>query len=345
MKHFVLIVMVSIFSVAAIAQKTEQTTLTINATTKQIGLITSVNISSIGSSQKGTIGISTSQSKLYFNYKKNKSKIIFEVPNATESIATGLSTKNTSNTKVEWEFDATHEKQYKLYIVNVSDSAKNFIIYSGYIYFPTLNKWKLIASFKINGSTESIIAATTFKSSSIASKLDDLFTDIWAQRDNGAWLKIQDTGMEKPVLTPFSDIDSAARAEKEMAIIQKAIQYNQTDAKTYKNGLYYTLMKTSTKPDLIKITDTVTIFYKGYLMGTDIVFDQTANEPRVFPLGRLIKGWQVGLEGTHVGEKVKLLIPSGLSYSIRTRSPMIPPNSILVFEIETVHRKPNMNSN
>jgi FKBP-type peptidyl-prolyl cis-trans isomerase len=53
-------------------------------------------------------------------------------------------------------------------------------------------------------------------------------------------------------------------------------------------------------------------------------------------LARLIKGWQVGLEGTRVGEKVKLLIPSGLAYSIRTRSPKIPPNSILVFEIETV---------
>jgi FKBP-type peptidyl-prolyl cis-trans isomerase FklB len=56
----------------------------------------------------------------------------------------------------------------------------------------------------------------------------------------------------------------------------------------------------------------------------------------------LIRGWQVGLEGTRVGEKVKLLIPSGLAYSIRTRSPMIPPNSILVFEIETIAVKPKM---
>ena len=102
-------------------------------------------------------------------------------------------------------------------------------------------------------------------------------------------------------------------------------------------------MKTSVSAELVKITDTVTIFYKGYLMGTDIVFDQTSNEPRTFPLGRLIKGWQVGLEGVKVGEKVKLLIPSGLAYSIRTRSPMIPPNSILVFEIEIVSTKPSSN--
>ena len=46
-------------------------------------------------------------------------------------------------------------------------------------------------------------------------------------------------------------------------------------------------------------------------MGTNIIFDQTANETRTFPLSRLIKGWQVGLEGTRIGDKVKLLIPQG----------------------------------
>ncbi|MFM1930376.1 MAG: hypothetical protein RL387_1704 [Bacteroidota bacterium] len=339
MKNIIMVITASMISVIGLGQKLDQSTLPLNSTSKQIGLITSLNISSIETGQKGTIGISTSQSKLYLTFKKNKSKIIFEVPNANELLSTGLNTKTASNTKVEWNFDATQEKQYKLYIANTSDSAKNYIIYSGYLYFPTLNKWKLIASFKVNGTSETIVSANSFKSSSTEIKLDELFTDTWAQTDNGAWLKIQNTGMQKPALPPFSDIDSLARAEMDMSIIQKVIQENQTDAKNFKNGLYYTLMKTSTKSDLVKITDTVTIFYKGYIMGTDIIFDQTANEPRVFPLGRLIKGWQLGLDGTHVGEKVKLLIPSGLAYSIRTRSPMIPPNSILVFEIETVDTK------
>jgi FKBP-type peptidyl-prolyl cis-trans isomerase FklB len=88
------------------------------------------------------------------------------------------------------------------------------------------------------------------------------------------------------------------------------------------------------------MTDTVSIYYKGYIMGTDIIFDQTSNETRTFPLGRLIRGWQIGLNNTTIGDKIKLLIPSGLAYGIRTRSPKIPPNSILVFEIETVDAKP-----
>ncbi len=339
MKNIIMVITASMISVIGLGQKLDQSTLPLNSTSKQIGLITSLNISSIETGQKGTIGISTSQSKLYLTFKKNKSKIIFEVPNANELLATGLNTKTRSKNKVEWNFDAKHENQYKLYIATASDSAKNYIIYSGYVHFLKQNKWKLIASFKINGSTESISSANTFKSLTITTKFEELFTDIWTQSDNGTWLKIQNTGTQKPVLPPFSDIDSLERAEMDMAIIQKAIQNKQTDAIHFKSGLYYTLMKTSTKSDLVKITDTVTIFYKGYIMGTDIIFDQTANEPRVFPLGRLIKGWQLGLDGTHVGEKVKLLIPSGLAYSIRTRSPMIPPNSILVFEIETVDTK------
>jgi hypothetical protein len=280
---------------------------------------------------------------LYYQFKKSSVKIIFEVPSATTLLSTGLNTKTRSKNKVEWNFDVQQENQYKLYIATASDSAKNYIVYSGYIYFPTLNKWKLIASFKINGTTESIGNTNAFKSSNVATNIEAVFTDIWSQGENGSWNKVQNTGTLKPIVLPMSDVDSTARAIKDSIEIQSLISSGQTDTKNYKNGLYYTFLKSSTKTEIVHITDTVTIFYKGYFMGTDIVFDQTAKEPRTFPLGRLIKGWQVGLEGTHVGEKIKLLIPSGLAYGIRTRSPLISPNSILVFEIETLETKPSIN--
>ena len=343
MKNKALLVVASMFSLIAYGQKLDQVSLPINTTAKQIGLISNVNIDTLPTVNNVQIGISTSQSALHYQFKKGSSKIIFEVPGAIELLATGLNTKARSKNKVEWNFDAKQEKQYKLYIATASDSAKNFIVYSGYIYFPTLNKWKLIASFKINGTIESIGNTNAFKSTNVTTNIEALFTDIWTQGDNGSWNKVQNTGIQKLVLPPFSDLDSLKRAEKDIAIIDNAIKKNETDAINIKKGLYYTLMKPSNSNDIVKITDTVTIFYKGYLMGTDIVFDQTANEPRTFPLGRLIKGWQVGLEGTRVGEKVKLLIPSGLAYGIRTRSPLISPNSILVFEIETLETKPSIN--
>ena len=341
MKNTLLIILFSILSITGISQKSNQVNLPISIASKQIGFITNLNIDKIKLDQKGVLGINTNHSNLYLCFKKNSTKITFEVPAASELLTTGLNTKVRSKNRVEWNFDAQQENQYKLYIATASDSAKNFIVYSGYIYFPSINKWKLIASFKINGTTESVSDASLFKSASFSTNIDELFTDIWSQGDNGSWNKVQNTGLQKPVLPPFSDIDSLKRVEKDIAIIDHAIKNNETDAINLKKGLYYTLMKTSVSNELVKISDTVTIFYKGYLMGTDIVFDQTSNEPRTFPLGRLIKGWQVGLEGVKVGEKVKLLIPSGLAYSIRTRSPMIPPNSILVFEIEIVSTKPS----
>jgi len=53
-------------------------------------------------------------------------------------------------------------------------------------------------------------------------------------------------------------------------------------------------------------------------------------------LKRLIKGWQIGLPVCKVGGKIKLIIPSGLAYSIRSMNAAIPLNSIMVFDIEVL---------
>ena len=335
-KIFTLIVVFCLSSVYSFGQGDVSLPLSINASPKSIGIISTINTPELDGNSKGKFGLSTNQTKFYFKYRKNKTNVIFEVTNAAELLSKGIGAKTVSKNAVSWTLDDTKEQQHKLYITTASDSAQNYIIYSGYLYFPNLNKWKLIASYKVSGYTEHIHAASIFKTASIQQNLEEVFTDTWTQGDNGAWVNVQNKGIQKPILTPFSDMDSLARAHSDSLIIRKAIQENQTDAVTYKKGLYYHLMKSSESQSLVKMTDTVSIYYKGYILGTDIVFDHTTNDTRTFPLGRLIKGWQVGLEGTRVGEKVKLLIPSGIAYSIRTRSPKIPPNSILVFEIETV---------
>jgi FKBP-type peptidyl-prolyl cis-trans isomerase len=40
-----------------------------------------------------------------------------------------------------------------------------------------------------------------------------------------------------------------------------------------------------------------------------------------------------------VGGKIRIIIPSGLAYGIRTRSMAIPPNQVLVFDVEVVAAK------
>ena len=74
--------------------------------------------------------------------------------------------------------------------------------------------------------------------------------------------------------------------------------------------------------------------------GADAHIDQSKEKPAIFPLKRLIKGWQIGVPLLKVGGKIKLVVPSDLAYSIRTRSAKIPPNSILEFEIEVLDAKP-----
>jgi FKBP-type peptidyl-prolyl cis-trans isomerase len=165
-----------------------------------------------------------------------------------------------------------------------------------------------------------------------------LITEAWFQRNNGSWKNLLQDSSTVPVILPVSNIDSTRQAGIDQKLIEKSIVSGKTDAVNKKDGLYYTLIKEGTGRQ-VSVKDSVTIFYKGYLFSDGTVFDETKDIPRTFPLNRLIMGWQLGVSICKVGGKIMLVIPSGLGYGIRTRAVKIPPNSILVFEIEVVDAK------
>lgn len=90
--------------------------------------------------------------------------------------------------------------------------------------------------------------------------------------------------------------------------------------------------------------DEVSVHYTGWLhdqnapdkRGAKFDSSRDRGEPLVFRLGtgRVIRGWDDGIEGMQRGGKRELWIPSGLGYGASGAGKVIPPGASLVFEVE-----------
>ncbi|WP_236587767.1 FKBP-type peptidyl-prolyl cis-trans isomerase [Marivirga aurantiaca] len=151
----------------------------------------------------------------------------------------------------------------------------------------------------------------------------------------------------------MTKMEKEAEAQKTIddELIQEYIAENNLNAQQTESGLYYVIEEKGSgeSPDQ---GDTVKVNYVGKLMdGTvfDTSIEETAKEnelyneqrpyePLEFPIGqgRVIPGWDEGIALLNEGAKATFLIPSGLAYGSRQAGAAIPPNSILIFEVELV---------
>lgn len=98
-----------------------------------------------------------------------------------------------------------------------------------------------------------------------------------------------------------------------------------------------------------EIGKTVNVHYTGWLYDEnapdkkgkkfDSSFDR--KDPFSFMLGagRVIKGWDQGVNGMKVGGQRTLIIPPSMAYGDRGAGNVIPPNATLIFEVELISLK------
>jgi peptidylprolyl isomerase len=101
-----------------------------------------------------------------------------------------------------------------------------------------------------------------------------------------------------------------------------------------------TLAGTGAQP---KSGQTAVVHYTGYLNDNGKKgkkFDSSVDRgsPFEFPVGqgRVIKGWDEGVASMKVGGKRTLIIPPALGYGARGAGGVIPPNAVLMFDVELI---------
>ena len=123
----------------------------------------------------------------------------------------------------------------------------------------------------------------------------------------------------------------ASQVSKDASTITKYLSDNKITAQQDTSGLRYVLHtnKGGSKPS---VENCVEVKYRGKFLKDGKVFDEA---PQVaFPLNGVIRGWQLGIPMLGIGDSATFYIPSGLAYGPQGYPGAIPPDAILIFDVE-----------
>jgi FKBP-type peptidyl-prolyl cis-trans isomerase FklB len=106
---------------------------------------------------------------------------------------------------------------------------------------------------------------------------------------------------------------------------------------TLPSGLQVQVLKQGTGQQQPKKTDYVQVHYTGTFTDGKVFESTEGNrEPMVFPVTKVIPGWTEALLRMKVGDKWRLTIPPELAYGAEGQFPSIPPNAVLIYDVELV---------
>ncbi len=139
--------------------------------------------------------------------------------------------------------------------------------------------------------------------------------------------------------TPSNSQDFEDQVIRDRFLITTFLTENDLEAQESEFGYFYRVLQEGIDPILSSIDDTVivSVHYEGHILYGDI-FDSSVlrDEPFNFTLGmgEVIIGWDLGVYQMKVGEKTEFYFPSRFGYGLTGSGSTIPPNAVLVFEIE-----------
>ena len=131
------------------------------------------------------------------------------------------------------------------------------------------------------------------------------------------------------------------QAEKNLAEAKSFLAENgkKEGVKTLPSGVQYKVLSEGAGK-MPKKTDTVTVHYRGtFINGTEFDSSIARGQPTTFQVDGVIPGWTEALQLMKEGAKWQLFIPPELAYGEMGMPPRIPPQSILLFDVELISVK------
>jgi len=142
-------------------------------------------------------------------------------------------------------------------------------------------------------------------------------------------------------ITGFGQNTAAMQKEKDERLLRSYFASKKINPSKTASGLYYLVTKKGSGENA-KPGQRVSMKYLGTFLdgkkfdaNVDDNFNSTHPFSFILGMGQVIKGWDEGVQLLSPGTRATLYLPSGLAYGESGRGP-IPPNSVLVFDVELV---------
>lgn len=150
--------------------------------------------------------------------------------------------------------------------------------------------------------------------------------------------------------TVWAIMPATPTEDKTMHALEQGQQFLEENAKKpgvvrLDSGLEYQILEagSGTPPGP---TDFVTVHYKGtFIDGKTFDSSYDRGTPATFAVNAVIPGWTEVLQLMSPGAKWMVYIPSSLAYGPNGAGGVIPPHSTLIFEIELIAVKTNLDEN